>query len=132
MDTFNNIWITTTFLLAFGAVSYTSVGGMVSDPGQRGITIVERESTIHPQEIQVTGQHLPELYLLGLTNEPVFLKIYVPNPASPEEQKLLFLGQVSDVDRLSITVPIPQDGSPIHYQIYNPSTLISGMIPADS
>jgi len=80
-------------------------------------------------ELTVTGEHLADLYTFDLAAEPVFLKLYLADPANPDGQKVLFLGRVSDANHLAIKLSLPRSASAISYEIYNSAQTLSGAIP---
>jgi hypothetical protein len=69
-------------------------------------------------EFQLTGADFPELGAYDLGNDYVFLKVFTVD-AGGVEQNLIFLGQVSDINKLLIEVSVPLSATQLFYEIYS-------------
>lgn len=67
---------------------------------------------------QLSGADFPELANYDVANDYVFLKVYTAD-AGNSEQKLIFLGQVTDVSKLLIEVSVPLSATELIYEIYS-------------
>lgn len=69
-------------------------------------------------ELQLSGADFPELANYDLANDYVFLKVYTMD-SSNSEQNLIFLGQVTDINKLLIEASVPLSASVLTYEVYS-------------
>ena len=69
-------------------------------------------------ELQLSGSDFPELANYDLANDYVFLKVYTVD-SSNAEQNLIFLGQVTDINKLLIEASVPLSASVLTYEVYS-------------
>jgi hypothetical protein len=69
-------------------------------------------------ELQLGGSDFPELTNYDLENDYVFLKVYTVD-SSNTEQKLIFLGQVTDISKLLIEASLPLSATQLVYELYS-------------
>ena len=69
-------------------------------------------------ELQLSGADFPELANYDLANDYVFLKVYTTDPGD-SEQNLIFLGQVTDINKLLIEASVPLSASVLTYEVYS-------------
>ena len=69
-------------------------------------------------EFQLTGADFPELGAYDVSNDYVFLKVFTGD-AGGVEQNLIFLGQVSDINKVLIEVSVPLSATQLFYEIYS-------------
>lgn len=78
-------------------------------------------------EIQLTGADFPELAIYDIAGDYVFLKVFTIDGGSGE-QNLIFLGQVTDINKLLIEVSVPLSAEQLYYETYSadaPTPIIS-------
>lgn len=71
-------------------------------------------------ELQLSGADFPELANYDLANDYVFLKVYTSG-SGDSEQNLIFLGQVTDANKLLIEASVPLASTVLIYEIYSAS-----------
>jgi len=69
-------------------------------------------------ELQLGGADFPELANYDLANDYVFLKVYTADPGD-SEQNMIFLGQVTDINKLLIEASVPLSATELIYEIYS-------------
>jgi hypothetical protein len=69
-------------------------------------------------ELQLSGSDFPELANYDLVNDYVFLKVYTVD-SSDSEQSLIFLGQVTDINKLLIEASVPLSATHLVYETYS-------------
>ena len=93
--------------------------GILHTDGTHAITIDDAGSFSNFQaELQLSGADFPELANYDLANDYVFLKVYTTDPGD-SEQNLIFLGQVTDINKLLIEASVPLSASVLTYEVYS-------------
>ncbi len=69
-------------------------------------------------ELQLNGADFPELANYDLANDYVFIKVYTTD-SSDSEQNLIFLGQVTDINKLLIEASVPLSATVLTYEVYS-------------
>lgn len=69
-------------------------------------------------ELQLSSADFPELANYDLANDYVFLKVYTTD-SSGSEQNLIFLGQITDINKLLIEASVPLSATVLNYEVYS-------------
>lgn len=113
----------------------------VWEPLQQSVTVTSKNQTLDLEQfsgkfnfsnfqrgLTLTGADFPELRSIDLLSAYVALKVYLPPTDADAVPETIFLGQVTDPDKLKVSASVPLATSAIAYQIYSAELNINGII----
>jgi hypothetical protein len=112
----NYVW--TPALATVSVVSAFDVVGAIDFTGAFNFSNYRRA-------IRLTGEHFSLLEQFDTATTFVFLKVYT---FESDEERLIFLGQVTDPDALQIEISLPLSVSVLLYDVFSPDASASGSI----
>jgi hypothetical protein len=79
----------------------------------------------YQRSIRLTGEHFPLLEQFEFATSYVFLKVYA---FESDEERLIFIGQITNLDTLQIEVSLPLSVDVLLYDVFSPDASASGSI----